>query len=153
MKLLLHEIPEEGIDLRGELPAEPYDLPTTEGEKWKPLHYAFHVQKLGDECLITGELRAPLSLTCVRCLEPFDYEILVPAFQQSLEITGSDSADLTPLIREDIVLGLPLAPCCERLTGRKCSYPGKSADLEDAGFADLRRQDIWGALEKYKDKD
>ena len=93
-----------------------------------------------------GALTQPVELRCVRCLEPFPFNIEVNEFAVHTELAGPEVIDLTPFMREDILLNLPAYPHCDREGGRVCPVPvatrnrrgqgragGASAGLERAG--------------------
>jgi uncharacterized metal-binding protein YceD (DUF177 family) len=86
-------------------------------------------------------------LKCVRCLEPFRFDIEVPAFSIHQELTGPELIDLAPYVREDILLNLPAHPHCDREGGRKC--PAALPETRPAE-ADSKRAPDWSALDKLK---
>ena len=62
-------------------------------------------------------------MRCVRCLESFPFDIEVKDFAVHTELTGPEVVDLTPFMREDILLNLPPYPHCDREGGRVCPAP------------------------------
>src|SRR5262249_56361196 len=67
-----------------------------------------------------GSLKQPVELTCVGCLEKFVHDIKVPAFAIHTELHDPETVDLSPFMREDIMLNLPPHPPCDREGGRVC---------------------------------
>ncbi len=53
-----------------------------------------------------------------------------PAFSAHIDLSGPELIDLTPYLREDILLNLPPHPHCDREGGRVC--PVKSQQDADA---------------------
>src|ERR1700712_879727 len=77
--------------------------------------------------LVSGELDVPIEGSCARCLEPFDDTLELDvqelyAYEGSTTVETSeedevrrvegDYLDLEPLVRDTVVLSLPLAPVC-----------------------------------------
>ncbi|GEM_PF-460832 len=144
---------DEDLVLNGTLDPSAYDLDCAQGEKWLGIDYNLRAARLGEECLVTGTLTAKLKVICARCAEPLPYQIQVPDFQHTIQIKNEEPINLTPLIREDILLSFPMAASCQLEAGNKCANSGVVLKIDDHGFADKRRDDIWGPLEKLKKKE
>src|ERR1041384_890940 len=76
-----------------------------------PLRYDLEVQELDDSILVQGSLRLTLRCECARCLKPFTQELNLDDWACHLPLQGeekvlisNDSVDLTPYLREDILL-------------------------------------------------
>lgn len=85
----------------------------------KPLTYRLEAQHLQDSILVSGELELPVECACVRCLKPRHDVIRIENWHCHIPLEGEDrppivrdSVDLTPYIREDMVLALPTHPVC-----------------------------------------
>jgi uncharacterized metal-binding protein YceD (DUF177 family) len=118
----LHQLENEDVHLAGELSAEALGLrEIDELIHWaSPVHYDLDVQLLNRSILIRGSLRALLECECARCLKPFAGALDLDPWSCLLRLDGEDRVrldgdcvDLTPFIREDIVLALPQHPLCE----------------------------------------
>ena len=94
-----------------------------------------------------GSLTQPVEMSCVSCLEKFVHEIKVPAFAIHMELHGPETVDLSPLIREDLLLNLPAYPHCDREGDRKCK-----ATIPPPAEAESKRKPDWSALDKLKVK-
>ena len=82
----------------------------------RPLdHVAYDVQVgiSGSALFTVGRLSVDVELECVNCLRKFAYPLRVPDFAAQVDLTGSEVIDLTPLVREDILLVLPAHPRCD----------------------------------------
>ncbi len=85
--------------------------------------------------LVTGSLTAPAHLTCYRCLTEWDEEQVVRVrelFGDGLDDDGDyrvddQHIDLEPLVRDEVVLALPLLPLCRADCAGLC--PTCGADL------------------------
>ena len=145
MKVHLKQIPAEGLHLEGE---EKCSIPELETEGIRcagPLHYNIDVGVSGGALWANGSLSQPMELRCVSCLERFAYELQVPSFAVHRELQGPETVDLTPFIREDLLLNLPPHPRCDRDGGRVCS--AKHIEIEQR---DARRKSDWSALDRLK---
>ncbi len=153
MNIILRDISEYGTHLEGELDPAPYELPVCDVLSWGPILYSLEVQKFETECLVRGLLRTRAKVSCGRCLEPLVIPVEVTSFEHAIPLAGEESIDLTPLVREDIVLGLPMVARCTLDTDGKCPHTGKIYVEKDDSFADLRREEVWGALDQFNEKD
>jgi len=86
-----------------------------------------------------------VELRCISCLENFVHDIQVPAFAVHTELHGPETVDLTPFIREDLLLNLPAHPRCNREGNRVCKAK-QSKTVEQ----DTKRKLDWSALDKLK---
>jgi len=147
------------LKLKGELPVKELDLDLRDDliRAEKPLRYDLEVQKLGDELLVQGRLLLPLRCECVRCLKPFQLPFKLEKWTQLLPLAGEekvsvagDCVDLTPLIREDILLEFPQHPLCEtNCRGLPQTSIGKVKKPSGAGQYG-EKPSAWAALDKLK---
>ena len=147
MKVHLKQIPAQGLHLEGEENCPVEDL---EGDAVRcagPLQYNLNVGISGNSLWANGTLRQPVELQCVSCLEKFPHVIEVAGFAVQQDVGGPETVDLTPFIREDILLNLPAHPHCDRDGHRTC----KAAPAPAAAGEGKRKPD-WSALDKLKIK-
>jgi uncharacterized protein len=96
------------------------------------LELDLRLEAVMDGVLVSGSARAPLAGECVRCLEPFESD-LDASFQELYAYPDSDAdegaprlvgdlLDLEPVLRDAVVLALPLQPRCRE------DCPGLCAD-------------------------
>lgn len=145
MKVHLRQIQADGLRLEGNEDCPIADLANEDVRCAGPLHYALDLGISEGALWATGSLTQPVELRCVRCLESFPFEIKVNPFSVHLELTGPEVVDLTPQVREDILLNLPPHPHCDREGGRIC----KAAHPATAEGQPTRKPD-WSALDKLK---
>lgn len=112
-----------------------------------PLRYALEVGISDGSLWAKGTLTQPMELHCVRCLESFPFDIVVKDFAVHIELTGPEVVDLTPLMREDILLNLPAYPRCDREGGRVCPAPVALTSPNEPAVLEERPPD-WSALDK-----
>lgn len=120
--LNLRELQAEPQELSGELPVADLTLEPLDPALHLiyPLEYDLTATFMEDAILVQGELRLPMECECVRCLENFDFDLDLPELAVHLPLAGDDkvpvvddSVDLTPYLREDILLMLPQHPLCK----------------------------------------
>jgi uncharacterized metal-binding protein YceD (DUF177 family) len=145
MKIHLKQIPNEGLRLEGD---EDCPIPELEVEgihSLGPLSYNIDIGISGGTLWASGSLQQPVELSCVACLEKFAYQIRVPAFALTTELHGPETVDLTPFMREDLLLNLPAHPRCDRDGGRVCKR-----SRSDTTASQTKRKSDWSALDKLK---
>lgn len=145
MKVHLQQIPAHGLHLEGE---EDCPIPELESEGIHcagRLHYNLDVGMANGGLWVNGSLSQPVELRCVSCLEKFPHEIQVPAFAVHMDLAGPETVDLTPAVREEILLNLPTHPHCDRDGTRVCKAKQISAAEQNA-----KRKSDWSALDKLK---
>ena len=145
MKVHLKQIPTQGLHLEGD---EDCPIQEVESEGIRcagPLYYDIDLGVTGAGLWANGSLSQRVELRCVSCLEKFAYEIRVPAFAVHTELLGPETVDLTPFMREDILLNLPAHPHCDRDGDRICKARQLKTEEQDA-----TRKSDWSALDKLK---
>ena len=119
-----------------------------------PVTYHLEVQRMDQALLVQGVVAVEVECECARCLRTFRTVISLPHWIAHLPLKGdeavtveNDCVDLTPYLREDILLALPQHPLCSsdcqgllREYGRKAKAP--SGDGEDKS-----RSSPWGQLD------
>ena len=152
LKFNLRDLEEDEIHLKGELPAAELDLGVTDDlvHANKPLRYDLTVQSLHDSILVTGKLVLPLDCECGRCLKPFTQDLVLNDWALHLPLEGedkvsgeNDSVDLTPFVREDILLDFPQHPLC------KPDCAGLKQKAKKSGGSEPK-PDVWAELNKLK---
>ncbi len=143
MKVHLKQIPAEGLHLEGE---EACPIPQLEAEGIRCaglLHYNIDVGVSSGALWANGLLSQPMELRCVSCLEKFVHEIRVPAFVVYTDLQGPETVDLSPFMREDLLLNLPAHPHCDRDGGRICT--AKHIEMAEQ---DTKGKSDWSELDK-----
>jgi len=153
MKIEIPKIAPEGSTYEDEEPGEILEL---EQDKFAqaagPVKYALFAQRLGHEVIVKGTIHAPVKLLCGRCGGFFSTILEVSSFLRGYEISdGQEEIDLTPDIREDILLELPAYPRCSWQGEGVCPFSGVNVSdlkLPEAPAVD----DRWDALDGLKPK-
>ena len=154
LKVNLRHLEEQGIHLQGELSAAELDLGVNDElvRAEQPLRYALSVELLHDAVLATGSLVLPLDCECSRCLKRFATELKLTGWAVHLPLAGedpvpvdNDCVDLTPFIREDILLDFPQHPLCKPDCAGLNSKPARKFKA-----AEKPAPDVWAKLDKLK---
>jgi uncharacterized protein len=145
MKVHLKQIPAQGLHLEGEENCPIQELESEGIRCVGRLHYDLDLGVAGRALWANGSLSQPVELSCVSCLEKFVYEIRVPAFAVHMELHGPEIVDLTPSIREEILLNLPAHPHCDRDGNRVCKAKQVKTKQQR-----LKRKSDWSALDQLK---
>jgi len=153
IKVNLRHLEDHEVRLKDELPVADLDLGITDEliHLPKPLRYDLTVEMLGDALLVTGSLVLPLECECARCLKKFKTNLKLP-WTVHLPLEGEDKVsidndcvDLTPFVREDILLDFPQHPLCKPdCAGLK----NKGAQPPEADENSASK--VWAELDKLK---
>lgn len=155
MKIHLRQIPDEGLRLEGEEPADFLQLPTEDHVcPLGPMYYSLDLGVSSDGVWATGVVSLELELQCVRCTEPFVYELRVPDVALQMERPAQETVDLTPELREDIILALPAYPHCDWSGERVCpgrqEAQGEEAAPEESSDRESLSPSAWETLDQLK---
>jgi uncharacterized protein len=154
LKVNLRHLDEHEVHLQGELPVTELDLGVNDElvRAEKPLRYDLSVELLHDAVLATGSLVLPLDCECARCLKKFKTELKLTGWAAHLPLEGEDKVavendcvDLTPFVREDILLDFPQHPLC-----RPDCAGLKSKTARQAEAVEKPASDAWAKLDKLK---
>jgi uncharacterized protein len=155
----LRHLEAHDVHLEGLLPVEELDIDSHDEviQLGSPLEHDLEVQKLEDGILVQGHLSLVLECQCVRCLKPFQYPLELPNWAYHLPLQGEDAVavvndcvDLTPCVREDILLGFPQHPLCNPdCRGLPGMSDGKSKNNSGTGKTEVGSP-AWAELNKLK---
>jgi uncharacterized protein len=136
----------------GELPPETLALDEPAARAGQPIVAELRVEKDGENFLVTGFLQTTLSLQCGRCAERLPWPVRTEV-EHLFEAPHPNSIDLTPLIREDILLELPLNAACRLGADGRCPVTGEVYQPRPETTGSLTGEAVWEALSKIKTKD
>ncbi len=143
MKVHLKQIPAEGIHLEGKEETDILEVEENQVKALGPVEYSLDIGVSESGLFVTGQIGVDVGLECVSCLKRFIFPLRVEDFAAQLELTGPELVDLTPLIREDILLALPVHPHCDWDRKTKCVGPRlKHLNAEE----DPKAPNAWDAL-------
>ena len=150
LKVNLRHLEAHEIHLKGELPVEEldFDLRDEMIHAEKPLRYDLEIEKLHDSILVQGKLELTLKCECVRCLKSFEQKLKIDHWTLHLPLEGdekvsieNDCIDLTPFVREDILLEFPRHPLCKPDCGglKKSAKKPAVKHQSDSAWAELNK--------------
>ncbi len=155
----LRQLERNNMQLEGEVPAAELDMEGVDEliRVEEPLRYELEAQKLESGILVQGNLQLTLKCECARCLKPFAYSLEMNDWACHLPLEGDDKVlvandcvDLTPYIREDILLEFPRHPLCKP----ECSGLPKKAigKTKKTGGTSQTKENLsaWAELNKLK---
>jgi uncharacterized metal-binding protein YceD (DUF177 family) len=124
----IRSLPESGKDITGQESPAFFGLDANDPiQPLSPLKYELHLEKDGEDLIVSGRLEALFSLECGRCLERFDHRVELSHYETELEIAKDGTINLTDTIREDTLVALPSYPRCEagNVRPRQCPAEGR----------------------------
>ena len=145
----LRQIPPEGKHLEGEEDAKCLDLGEIGAKPVGPVRFSLEIGLSGGGVFATGQVAVPVEMTCVACLQPFVHEAKVDSFAAQVQIDGRELVDLTPSVREELLLALPNHPRCDLNSGHSCPYQRPDAS---GGGTQKTTESAWDQLDKLKIK-
>ncbi|HEY4415137.1 MAG TPA: YceD family protein [Verrucomicrobiae bacterium] len=156
IKFNLRHLEEDEIHLKGESPAAElaFDVEDELIRVEKPLRYDLEIKSMHDAILVQGSLRLTLDCECARCLKPFKHEVALTDWALHLPLEGedkvsieNDSIDLTPYVREDMLIEFPQHPLCKP----ECAGLKKKNEVRKAGeLKNAEKPSAWTELDKLK---
>ena len=126
-----------------------------------PLTLDLRLESVVEGVLVSGTVTAPVTAECARCLTPVSDTVSVPvtelfaypdsATEQTSEedevshLVG-DLLDLQPVVRDALVLDLPLSPLCRDDCRGLCAGCGERLDDLPADHTHITTDPRWAAL-------
>ena len=141
----------EGESHEGETDAGAIDLDAGAGlcTPTGGIRYAVFVERVDHELLVRGRVSHRFASVCARCGGTFELEVAEPDFlaDYPLEET-SEFVDLTPEMREAIILLLPGYPVCREDCKGLCAHCGANLNREPCTCTSTRTTDgAWSGLD------
>ena len=150
----LRHLEEHNVRLRGEMPVAELDMETSDEmvRVARPLRYDVEVQMLEGALLVRGLLELGLECSCVRCLKSFTRPLALTTWTCHVPLEGEDKVavvndcvDLTPFVREDMLLEFPQHPLCKPDCGGLKTKTGKARKTAEGSTPAA-----WAELDKLK---
>ena len=144
MKILIEDIPDEGLDLDIEENFGPEEISLV-----SPVKAHLELTKAHSEVIVVGNLSAELEFECSRCLKKYRHVMAVPidVVYHPMEDIGTDrhelkddemdmgfyqgeELDMKELIREQIMLNIQMKPLCDENCRGICSQCGTDLNTD-----------------------
>lgn len=154
--LLRH--PGSRCDIDRELDLGPLAVGEVSLDPREPVRASLTLESLPDQLVVSGHLRAGWEGPCRRCLAPAHGEVGVE-FRELFErrpVEGEsypiehDQIDLEPLVREAVLLELPLAPLCRPDCKGLCPVCGADRNVASCTCEPEARDLRWAALDQLR---
>jgi uncharacterized protein len=161
MKIIISDIPDEGLDLDFE-----EKFGTEEATLVAPVKAHLELTKAHSEIIVTGNVTAELELECSRCLKKYRSimseavnvvyhpisEIMTDRHElkddeMDMGFYKGEELDLRELVREQVMLNIPMKPLCSENCKGFCPQCG--TDL-DTGSCSCETKKIDSRLEVLK---
>jgi uncharacterized protein len=150
VKINVKRIPVDGEAFDGSESPEFMEMSGPDMAFEQPVQYQLHAQLQENALLVTGRLQTKATLRCSRCLKMFQQVLVVGQFVLHQELIGEDFVDLTPQMREDIILEVPQRALCQPSCKGLCPVCGKDSN-KDACGCKVSHEDLrWHALDQLK---
>jgi uncharacterized protein len=126
MKIIINQVPAEGLYLKEELDPVQLDLETDLIKLRSPLKLAAHINRITNALTVDLNIKAVLFADCSRCLKEFEW-----VFDKNIKLnypleSGDVFIDLKPEIREEIILDYPIKTLCSLNCKGLCLKCGKN---------------------------
>jgi uncharacterized protein len=155
----LRHVETRDLAFKGELtPAElAIEHPDEMVQANQPLRYDLTVDLTGENLLVDGSLEMVLDCCCVRCLKPLTYPIKLTGHVCILPLDGEDKievvgecVDLTPYLREHILLEFPPHPVCQPDCGGLPIRAGQRPKVREPSGSAGGKPSPWDELSKLQ---
>ena len=119
-----------------------------------PVAVDLQLERVPEGIVVRGTLSAPWSAACSRCIEPVGGEISVhvdelfdlnPLEGETYKL-DEDVIDLEPMVRDALLLELPLAPLCSADCAGLCATCGTNRNLTRCECVTTEIDPRWAAL-------
>ena len=165
MKIDLRDLKEDVSSIHLKLVPEELGLVCEGATFGKAVDLDLTLRRGGEDLFCTGEARTELEMECCRCLESFPYtlktriEFLVRVGKDQIEIEYQDQAEplifpggqsfsIDSLVKEAILLSLPVKPLCTEECKGLCPMCGANLNSSSCGCRKEKADTRW---EKLKD--
>ncbi|MDP2831659.1 MAG: DUF177 domain-containing protein [Candidatus Omnitrophota bacterium] len=126
MKIIINQVPAEGLYLEEEIESTQLDLATALINFRSPLKLAARINRITNALTIDLNINGVIFADCSRCLQEFEWG-LNKNVRLSYSLDSSDVfIDLKPSIREEIILDYPIKPLCSLNCKGLCVKCGKN---------------------------
>ncbi len=156
--LLRH--PASRAEVHTQVPSEGFTVLDSSVAAGAPITVDVDLESLSDGIVVTGRVSAPWQGACRRCLGTASGTLDVPVQELYQSRPESDEAfpingdllDLEPLVREAVLLELPLAPLCRPDCAGLCPECGTDRNESDCGHRPVTGDPRWGALDELRER-
>lgn len=150
-----------GASKRLEFSEEVEGLGLDMGRVRPSLGFDLRLESLVEGILVSGTVQGMYALECIRCLRDFDApfevelgEVLAyegtPGAEEGYQVLG-DHAHLEPIVRDALLLTMPLNPLCRPDCKGICPVCGADLNAGDCGHRAERQDMRWEPLARLRE--
>jgi DUF177 domain-containing protein len=172
MRIDVRELELGPLKVAGEVPLEDLKIESPEIQVLGQVWVGLEAEKHGGEVRVRGRFTAEIQLPCARCLESVTVPLAAEFDQfyhshKDRRLTGEielqendteiafyfgDFIEVSDIIREQILLGLPMKPICREDCKGLCLYCGRNRNLDACNCHSLFVDPRFAQLLKMKDR-
>lgn len=147
-KLSIKQLDNAGIDFSGSEPSSEFLLEHDDNVSYpNDVFYDLHASLVSNGILVAGSIKTSLKCRCGRCLEEYDYKVAGEVCH-FYEIPDKPEIDLTPELREDIIIGLPQNFICRKDCKGLCPVCGENRNIIECNCDNnISNNDVWRQLD------
>ena len=149
MIIEIAKVSPEGSHYTGEESPEILDLENGQGSRARePVKYDLVARVISGQLVLQGKIEAELDIECSRCTDFFSTTVGDSSFLRAYDLADdTETVDVTPDIREEILLRLPHFPICRDDCKGLCPQCGKDLNKGACECGPPSRGDSWRALD------
>jgi uncharacterized protein len=144
-----------------ESPVEGLDLPLAHVPGSAPLSLALRLDALVEGIRVSGSVTGSMRVECRRCLTEVHAPLAVevdevyayaglPEVEEGFAVHG-EAVDLEPMVRDAVVLAMPLHPLCREDCRGLCPECGQDRNVVDCGHRGERVEVRWEPLSRLRE--
>lgn len=112
------------------------------------LAYDLTVQRVSGELIVQGTLKINFICRCARCGDNFSKNVFISDFYRDFDLTAKNELiNLTPDVREDILLALPMVMVCSDTCRGLCKVCGVNLNREKCRCQRRDQENAWRILD------
>lgn len=139
------------LEIREKIPPQALALDDEHARAAEPIDVEITVQRDEDNFVVTGWAVTTLQLRCARDGEMFPQKVRAQV-EHHFEAPHPPQIDLTPYIREDILLEIPLNAVCQLKEGNRCPVTNEVIKPRKESTEPVVGKEVWAELSKIKPK-
>ncbi|MGA0118348.1 MAG: YceD family protein [Ilumatobacteraceae bacterium] len=124
----------------------------------EPVDIAVHLESLSNGVSVSGSASATWQGECRRCLAPLSERMVVHVSEMYQQIPedpeaysiDNDQINLLPMVRENLLLAVPLGPLCREDCPGFCPVCGNDLSETECGCDNTVTDPRWAGLESLK---
>ena len=147
-------------DVCVEVPVESFAFDDERIDESHDVGVDLHVESVSGGLVVHGQVTAHAHSVCSRCLEDIDLKLrseVDEIYQRSPDNPDAyplegEQMDLSEMVRETVLLGIPEAPLCRPDCPGLCPTCGANLATGSCGCAPKQGDDRWAVLDQLKGK-